>query len=157
VYSAKPTGSTGNVYASPSTTLPIFGNDANTKANSTPISQQDYLRVIAFQLACLNTRITDLRRLLGKISQYYGNIYTNIQSQINSKDSNVAGSNLDLLTKISALNTSAVTAQKYMADLEFHEGAMSYNAEKNRYANILLGLYAFLNVAAIAAIIQVNR
>jgi hypothetical protein len=34
---------------------------------------------------------------------------------------------------------------------------MEYNSEKNRYSNILLGLYAFLNIAALATVFQLAR
>jgi hypothetical protein len=44
-----------------------------------------------------------------------------------------------------------------MTERDFHHGVMEYNAEKNRYSNILLGLYAFLNISAVAMIIQLSR
>ena len=52
---------------------------------------------------------------------------------------------------------SRLEAQKYMTETEFQQGAMEYNSEKNRYANVLLSLYAFLNIAAVAMIVQLSR
>ena len=78
-----------------------------------------------------------------------------IQQTVNN--STLPGSNTDLTKKILALNTSAEQAQKYMTETEFQQGAMEYNSEKNRYANVLLSLYAFLNIAAVAMIVQLSR
>jgi hypothetical protein len=119
-----------------------------------PVSQQDYLKDLALELAKLNTRLMDLRKLLGKISMYYNTVYANIQRTINND--NAMGSNKDLVNRITALNESTVQAQKYLSDLDFHQGVMEYNSEKNRYGNMLLALYAFLNIAAVAAILQIN-
>jgi hypothetical protein len=145
---AKPTAGTG-AYAPPVGELKLL--QPNTPV---PVSQQNYLKDLALELAKLNTRLTDLRKLLGKISLYYNSVYLKIQRTINSNDA--MGSNKDLVNRVTALNESAVQAQKYLSDLDFHQGVMEYNAEKNRYGNILLGFYAFLNIAAVAAILQIN-
>lgn len=148
VYS-KPTTGTGS-YA------PASGNLMLLQTGTvTPVSQQDYLKDLALELAKLNTRLMDLRKLLGKISMYYNTVYTNIQRTINND--NAMGSNKDLVNRITALNESTVQAQKYLSDLDFHQGVMEYNSEKNRYGNMLLALYAFLNIAAVAAILQINN
>ena len=39
-----------------------------------------------------------------------------------------------------------------LSDTDFAKGVMEYNQEKNRYASVLLGLYAILNVTALAMI-----
>lgn len=137
-------------YAAPSTALKLLQS-----TTSTPVSQQNYLKDLAIELAKLNTRLMDLRKLLGKISMYYNTVYVKIQQTIN--DDNAMGSNKDLVNRITALNESTVQAQKYLSDLDFHQGVMEYNSEKNRYGNMLLALYAFLNIAAVAAILQINN
>lgn len=148
IYS-KPKSGAG-AYSSPASLLKLF------KPNTpTPVTQQEYLKQLAEQLAILNTRLTDLRLLLGKISMYYNSVYLDVQNTINSADA--MGSNQDLVNRITALNQSAKVAQKYLSDLDFHQGVMQYNAEKNRYGNMLLGFYAFLNIAAVAAILQINQ
>ena len=103
-------------------------------------------------MACLNTRMTDMRALLGQISAYYNGVFQAIQAAIN--DGSVTGSNADLINKINALNDSAAKAQEYLHDRDFHQGVMEYNSSKNTYANILLGLYAFLNISAVAVILH---
>jgi hypothetical protein len=123
--------------------------------SATPLAQSEYLKGIAYQMACLNTRMIDLRYLLGQISGYYTGVLGQIQQTVNN--STLPGSNTDLTKKILALNTSAEQAQKYMTETEFQQGAMEYNSEKNRYANVLLSLYAFLNIAAVAMIVQLSR
>lgn len=148
VYS-KPTTGSGS-YVAPSGQLMIL--QAGTP---TPVSQQNYLRDLAVELAKLNTRLTDLRKLLGKISMYYNTVYVKIQRTINNDEA--MGSNKDLVNRITALNESTIQAQKYLSDLDFHQGVMEYNSEKNRYGNMLLALYAFLNIAAVAAILQINN
>ena len=105
-------------------------------------------------MACLNTRMTDMRLLLGKISETYSGVINTIQTAINT-DSNI-GSNQDLRNKITALNESALNMQTYLTEKDFHDGVVKYTSEKNRYANILLGFYAFLNIAAVAMVFQLR-
>jgi hypothetical protein len=151
-----------NVYTAPSAGSAAFqlftgtgtGENQYTLANGA-LTQQDYLKGLAYQMACLNTRMTDLRRLLSAINTYYTGIFTTIQNQLN--DGSLIGSNADLTRKITALNNSSKDAEKYLTQAEFSKGVMEYNLEKNRNSNILLGLYAFLNIAALAAIFQLNR
>jgi hypothetical protein len=158
IYSQQSIGGT-DTYAPPSVSSAIVtsifngSGTADNKYSATPISQQDYLKALAYQMACLNTRMTDMRLLLGKISEYYNAVYLEIQNTINSETT--IGSNTDLTNKINALNDSAIKAQKYLSERDFHQGVMEYNAEKNRYSNILLGLYAFLNISAIAIVINI--
>ena len=147
VYSKPITGS--GSYAAPSAELKLLQSTTTTS-----VSQQDYLKDLALELAKLNTRLMDLRKLLGKISMYYNTVYVKIQQTINTDDA--MGSNKDLVNRITALNESTVQAQKYLSELDFHQGVMEYNSEKNRYGNMLLALYAFLNIEAVAAILQIN-
>jgi len=144
-------------YTPPSaSTISALFNGSGTGENQysgSSVSQPDYLKGLAYQMACLNTRMTDMRLLLGKISEYYNAVYLTIQNTIN--DDTIIGSNTDLTNKINALNDSAIKAQKYLSERDFHKGVMEYNAEKNRYSNILLGVYAFLNISAIAIVINI--
>jgi hypothetical protein len=137
-----------------SASLSVFGTGAPTPA-SNPYSQSDYLSGLAFHMACINTRLTDMRRLLSSITSYYQGIFTQIQTAINS--SNIPGSNQELTNTILALNDSAKDIQAYMTESDFKKGVMEYNSQKNRYANVLLALYAFLNIAAIATVMQIAQ
>jgi len=118
------------------------------------ISQSDYLKGIVFHMACLNTRLIDLRRLLGAITSYYSTTHNLIQNAVNNGV--IIGSNADLRNKILSLTESSSGTQKYLQQQDFHKGIMEYTLEKNKYSNILLGLYALLNISAVAAIIHLN-
>uniref|UniRef100_A0A6C0KLX7 Uncharacterized protein n=1 Tax=viral metagenome TaxID=1070528 RepID=A0A6C0KLX7_9ZZZZ len=162
VYKQQSKPGSSSAYIPPVAGSPVFtslfngqGTGDNQYTSSTALSQTDYLKGITYHLACLNTRMTDLRMLLGTISNYYENVLNQIQMTVNSQD--MPGSNKDLVNKIIALNESADKAQDYMTERDFHQGIMEYNAEKNRYSNILLGLYAFLNISAVAVILQLSR
>jgi len=131
------------------------GSGPNQYTSANPLSQSDYLRCLVYHMACLNTRMVDMRLLLGKISEYYSDVQTTIQAVVNSDTT--LGSNKDLTSKLTILNDSAANVQKYITERDFRQGVMDYNLEKNRYANILLGLYAFLNILAVAVIVQINQ
>jgi hypothetical protein len=140
-----------------STTIPndqnIFGggvSPTSTSGGAAAYSQQDYLKGLAYHMACLNTRMTDMRRVLGEITSRYNIIFQFIQTAINN--GSIPGSNVELTSTIQALNNSAKDVNTYMSEADFKKGVMDYNSEKNRYANIMLALYAFLNIAGIASI-----
>lgn len=105
-------------------------------------------------MAMLNTKLVDMRRLLNEINQQYTTITTSIRNDINTPG--VLGSNQDLNDSVVALKASAEEAKKYTSEAEFKKAAMEYAAEKNRYANIQLGLYAILNIAALAMIFKLK-
>jgi hypothetical protein len=131
------------------------GPNQYTESTKAALPQSEYLRCLVYHLACLNTRMVDMRLLLGKISEYYSDVQTTIQAAVNSDTT--MGSNKDLVSKITILNDSAANVQKYITEKDFRQGVMDYNLEKNRYANILLGLYAFLNILAVAVIVQIKQ
>lgn len=137
--------------------MPLFsgtGNGENQYTGSQP-SQSHLLKAIAYHMACLNTRMTDMRRLLGAINTYYNGVFTNIQTTLN--ETSVVGSNSELTKTIKALQMSNRDATSYLSQTDFMKSVMEYNSEKNRYSNILLGLYAFLNIAALATVFQLAR
>ena len=137
--------------------LTIFsgtGSGETQYAGSQP-TQAEMLKAIAYHMACLNTRMTDMRRLLGAINTYYNGVFTDIQTALN--DASLVGSNSELTKTIKALQMSASDSTSYLSQTEFTKSVMEYNSEKNRYSNILLGLYAFLNIAALATVFQLAR
>lgn len=149
-----------NAYSPIPANSPVFGifagqGTGDNQYSAAPLTQSDYLKGLAYQMACLNTRMIDMRYLLGQVSAYYTGVLLQIQQTVNS--STLPGSNTDLSNKIVALNASAKQAQEYMTRADFQHGVMEYNSEKNRYANVLLSLYAFLNIAAVAMIVQLSR
>ena len=151
-----------SVYGTPTTGAGSYQtSQPNTKGTLFPttngdnVAQQDYISALTYQMACLNMRLSDMRTLLSKINIYYNGVFTNIQTNINS--TTAVGSNAKLAQTITALQTSATKANTYLRETDFAQEAMNYNSEKNRYSNILLGLYAFLNIAALATVFQLAR
>jgi hypothetical protein len=148
------------IYATPvaSFTQPGPSSFIWTLANSPSgagISQNDSLQILGYHLACLNTRMSDMRGMLGAINTFYGGVFTTLNSNLN--DASLPGSNSKLQSTIVQLQTSADDATDYLAEKDFQKAAMEYNSEKNRYANIMLSLYAFLNIAALATVFQLAR
>jgi hypothetical protein len=152
-------GSGTSLYTAPSTGSPPFqlfgGPNPLPSTSSGSLSQSDYLSGLAYQMAALNMRMADMRTLLAAINTYYNGIFVLIQSNINS--SNMDGSNSKLTQTITALQASSDKANKYLTEQDFAQQVMNYNSEKNRYSNILLGLYAFLNIAALASVFHLAR
>lgn len=152
-------GSGTTLYTAPAVGTPplqLFGGpNPLPTTSSASLTQADYLSGLAYQMAALNMRMADMRTLLAAINTYYNGIFTLIQSDINNKDVN--GSNAKLTQTITALQASSDTANKYLSEQDFAQQVMNYNSEKNRYSNILLGLYAFLNIAALASVFHLAR
>lgn len=115
-------------------------------------SQSEYLGVLAYHLACVNTRLTDMRKLLDAINTYYSGVFANLQTAVNA-DATTPASTAALQASVLALQNSSKQAKEYLKDEDFRKGVMEYTSEKNRYANILLGFYAFLNLSALAVIV----
>jgi len=128
---------------------------AGSTSTTSSLTQADNLNALAFHMASLNMRLADMRTLLATINTYYNGVFTQIQGEINSASED--GSNSSLTTAITALQSSASTANKYLTEQDFAQEAMTYNSEKNRYSNILLGLYAFLNLSALATVFHLAR
>jgi len=159
IYSTPTTGA--NAYSSSASSTSAAsvlygsGRPMPSTSTNTSLTQSDYIAGLAYQMACLNMRLADMRTLLSKINAYYNGVFTNIQGDINS--STASGSNKKLTQTITALQTSASEANTYLTETDFAQEAMNYNSEKNRYSNILLGFYAFLNIAALATVFQLSR
>ena len=152
-------GTTSTAYQTSQTaaTAALFGTarPLPSTSTSTSLTQSDYIAGLTYQMACLNMRLNHMRTLLSKINMYYNGVFTDIQENINS--TTAVGSNTKLRETITALQTSATKANTYLTETDFAQEAMNYNSEKNRYSNILLGLYAFLNIAALATVFQLAR
>ena len=149
-YSSPPANVISKLFAGSGTAA----NQYSGTSTSSNVTKDEFIRCMVYHLACLNTRMVDMRTLLGKIGIYYSMVQTQIQTAINNTKE--IGSNTDLINKITVLNDSAVKTQTYLTEQDFHKGVMEYNLEKNRYSNILLSFYAFLNIVAVAVIIKVN-
>jgi hypothetical protein len=67
------------------------------------------------------------------------------------------GSQQDVENRLTALHASATSIKKFQSEADYTKGIIQYTEEKNRYSNILLGLYAFLNIAAIGVILNLRE
>ncbi len=130
------------------------GSGENQATNLSSITQPELLKAMAYQMAIVNTRMTDLRNLLSVVNDEYNRIFQLVQQNIN--DEKLVGSNADLTKTVKALQDSAKEAKQYMSEAQFAQRAVEYTQEKNRHANILLGLYAVLNIAALAMIYKLK-
>ena len=155
VYQQTTTGSAPS-YTKQVSTFPLFAPsgaaNAPPSAADLPTHQTQYLNVLAYHLACVNTRLTDMARLLNKINDYYSVVFTNLQTALNA-NADTSASTASVAAAVVALQTSSAKASEYLKDEDFRKGVMEYTSEKNRYANILLGFYAFLNLSALAVIV----
>lgn len=148
-------------YVSPPAGSPVFslfagqGAGPNQYGSVTALSQADYLKGITYHLASINTRMTDMKRLLTNISTYYNSVYKTLQGTLNSTTAD--GSNAKLTDTIKELQASTEASKQYMQDADFRKGVIEYTEEKNRYSSILLGLYAFLNISAIAVVFHLSK
>lgn len=107
--------------------------------------QQATLQAIQEQIIILNKKLQNLARLVTEI----GNSSLQLIQTFRTNDT----TNADLTRAIESLNSSAVTTQ--IQDLETKRRAIEYTKEKNRYSNLYLGLYAFLNISALAIILHI--
>jgi hypothetical protein len=155
IYKTTDANYTNILSGSPELNLFAGNGTAQNQYTGASLSRQDFLKGIAYHLAILNTRLNDMRRILSAINRYYQEIFRTIQANIN--DTSLVGSNSDLVKTINALNTSAIDSKNYLSEAEFRKGVLEYNAQKNRYANNLLGLYAFLNISALAIIVHLYQ
>lgn len=139
------------IYTTNPFVAPISGSvPLKALGTATSFTQAEFLEAIAKQLAILNKKMTDMRRLLSKVNEAFSGLTTEIQNNINNSE--LIGSNADLTKTVNALRDSATESKKYLSEADFAKGVMDYNQEKNRYGTVLLGLYAILNVAALAMI-----
>jgi hypothetical protein len=150
-------GSGTTLYTSPAPGSPpmqLFGGSVPNPSGA-GVTQAEYLNALAYHMAALNMRMADMRQLLTAVNTYYNGVFTLVQNNVNS--ASVSGGNAALTQTITALQASSDTANKYLTEQDFAHQVMEYNSEKNRYSNILLGLYAFLNIAALASVFHLAR
>jgi hypothetical protein len=114
------------------------------------------LNQIAYYLACLSSRMMDINGLLAAINIYYSNAITDISKQLEASGKTF-GSQSEVEGRLVALQASAKDINKLQSEADYRKGIIDYTQEKNRYSNILLGLYAFLNIAAIGIIMNLRE
>jgi hypothetical protein len=98
----------------------------------------------------------DINGLLTAINLYYSNAITDISKQLEASGKTF-GSQSEVEGRLVALQASAKDISKLQSEADYRKGIIDYTQEKNRYSNILLGLYAFLNIAAIGIIMNLRE
>jgi len=118
-------------------------------------NQSSRLDAIVITLARVNSRLTDMRNLLNTLQNYYSTSLQNLQKTLNSNG--IYGSDADAEAKVTSLISQSVKVENIKDESTFRQGIVEYTREKNRYSNILLGIYAFLNIAIIAVIFNIKE
>lgn len=118
-------------------------------------TQAERLDAIAILLARINSRLIDMRNLLSGIQDYYSISLMQFQNALNSQGA--LGSDSDAEAKVISLKNQFVGVESAKNESMFRQGIVEYTSEKNRYSNILLGIYAFLNIAIIAVIFNIKE
>ena len=129
------------------------GNSCTTA--STADAQASRLDAIAITMAQVNSRLTDMRNLLSALQDYYSSALQNLQATLNSRGQ--LGSDNDAQAKVTLLMNQSTNVQMAKNDASVRKEIMEYTSEKNRYSNVLLGIYAFLNIAIVAVIFSVKE
>jgi len=131
-------------------------NGPQSAANTTQTVQALNLSQIAYYLSCINSRLIDINGLLTAVNTYYINALANLSKQLEATGLSL-GSQEDVKNRLTALTASKNSMSKVNSEAEYRKGIIEYTEEKNRYSNILLGLYAFLNIAAIGVILNLRE
>jgi hypothetical protein len=124
---------------------------------SSTINVQAYnLNQIAYYLACINSRIVDINSLLQSINLYYSSTLASISQELEASGYSF-GSQADVEARVNTLQSSAKNIHKLQSEADFRKGVIEYTEEKNRYSTLLLGFYAFLNIAALGIIMNLRE
>ena len=143
------------------TTMTNIGNLKDSQGTpagpgATAIAQATRLDAIAITMARVNSRLTDMRSLLSAIQDYYSAALQTFQATLNANKNNL-GSDMNVQDKVTYLHNQAPDVEDAKDQSDFRQGIMEYTSEKNRYSNILLGIYAFLNIAIVAVIFNIKE
>jgi hypothetical protein len=96
-----------------------------------------------------------MRRLLTAIQIYYSDALTSYQRIL--ADSSHTGSDSYIEDKVIALRSDEADLTQLQDQSKFRQAVMDYASQKNRYSGLLLGVYTFLNIAAIAIIFTIRE
>jgi hypothetical protein len=128
-------------------TTTTFGYMAAITSGASPISvRTNTLNNIANRVATVGRKLTLLSALLQKVGETMSGIIDTVSSNTTNSTA--------LTNAIQALNNSAPTADA-VAQLEAQRRALQYTQEKNRFSNLYLGIYAFLNITALAVLLHI--
>lgn len=131
-------------------------NGPQSSVNATQTVQALNLSQIAYYMACINSRLTDINGLLTAVNTFYINALAELSKQLEASGYSF-GSQKDVENRLIALQASTTSIKKFQSEADYTKGIIQYTEEKNRYSNILLGLYAFLNIAAIGVILNLRE
>jgi hypothetical protein len=148
---------TSNAPTSRLSNITLLKDSANHSCTTaaTSADQASRLDGIVITLARVNSRMTDMRNLLTAIQNYYSTAVQTFQTTLNGVGT--MGSDTDAENKVTYLMNQSLNVQAAKDDSIIRQGIMEYTSEKNRYSNILLGIYAFLNIAIIGVIFNIKE
>jgi hypothetical protein len=135
-------------------TADIVAAIPNTNPSQT--KKGNNLTRIAYYLAALNSRMMDINGLFDAINTYYSTTLNTIVKQLEASGTTF-GSQKEVQARLVALKDSSTNIGKLKSEASYRQGIIDYTNEKNRYANIMLGFYAFLNIAAIGVILNLRE
>ena len=114
--------------------------------------KQEVLSNISNHLGALNTKLTAITTLNVSISNTLNSMIHDYRQSVTG-DESVNGSTAKLDAAVASLQASNPSVA--IGQLETNRRSVQYTQEKNRYASIYLGLYAFLNISALAVILHI--
>ncbi len=137
--------------------ISFLKDSAGTAAatGSTAAQQASRMEGIVITMSRVNSRLTDMRNLLVAINGYYSTSLQSLQGILNANSNR--GSDAEVEAQIVALRNQVTSSLNAQDQTAFRQGIVEYTNEKNRYSNILLGIYAFLNIAIIAVIFNIKE
>jgi hypothetical protein len=138
-----------------SITLLKTSSGTTCAADATPTAQANRLDALSLLLARINSRLIDMRSLLSAIQAYYSRSLDKLQDTLNTTGG--LGSDSEAITKVTSLRDQSAGVEESKDASMYRQGIMEYTSEKNRYSNILLGIYAFLNIAIVSVIFSIKE
>jgi hypothetical protein len=121
--------------------------------NTTAVNQKtEVLGKIATVLVNLNNKLTNITDLNVSISNTLKGMIDSFRKTVTG-DVDVDGSTAKLDMAVLKLQES--NPKNLISDLESNRRSIEYTQEKNRYTSIYLGLYAFLNISALAVLLHI--
>jgi hypothetical protein len=140
----------------PDVGIESIGGSQATSNQNLPTKQTLNMTKITYYMECISSRLADLNELLKAINIHYTTFLANTSK--NLADGGKTFTNQENIeSKLISLKSSSSNINTLQSEADYRKSIVQYTEEKNRYSNILLGLYAFLNIAAISIIINLRE
>lgn len=146
------------IYAAggPDVGIEAIGGSQATSNENLPTKQTLNMNKISYYMSCLSSRLADLNELLKAINIYYTTLLSNTSKNLGDAGKTFTNQE-NIESTLIGLKSSSSNINTLQSEADYRKSIVQYTEEKNRYSNILLGLYAFLNIAAISIIINLRE